>query len=102
MGPAQCALEKSSRALSDGAQRQGSQHLKGCKMYSLSIFLLLLCLIKTVVSLSHLLSSLSYGDPERTLHCLSLSPLTPLPTAEQVLFVMVSGCEKIHTSCIRT
>lgn len=67
--------EKSTQALSDAAQMQDSQDLKRLKIYSLPIFLLLLSLIKTAISLSHLLSSLSYRDPKRTLHHFSHTSL---------------------------
>ena len=46
-------------------------HLKGHKIYSLLIFLCLLCLIKTAISSSHLLSGLS--------HQRKPTPLSPSP-----------------------
>lgn len=53
------------------AQIGRGQFLKGCKINMLSIFLFLVCLTETVILLSHLLSGLSYGDPESTLYHLS-------------------------------
>lgn len=55
------------------AWKWGSQHLEGYKIYPvsqhpLSVVLFLLCLIKTVILLRHLLSDLSYWEPERMLH----------------------------------
>lgn len=78
-GPALLSMpwEKSTRAPFDAAQTQGSQHLKEHKIYSLSILLHLLCLIKTAIELSHFLSGLSYKDPEGTLQYFFLSHLTP-------------------------
>lgn len=56
---AACHGKNPSRVPSD-AQMQGSQHLKGRKIYSLAIFFVLFYLIKTAILLSHLLLGLSY------------------------------------------
>lgn len=83
-GPAQHGLRRSTQAPSDAAQVQASQHLRGHKIYSLSISFLLLYFIRTTISLSHLLSGLSYRDPERTLRCFSPSLFhTSLPSPLQ-------------------
>lgn len=60
--PPQCPVGKSIWAPSDAACLWRAQHLKGCKVYSLSTFLFLFCQIKAVILLNHLLSSLSYWD----------------------------------------
>lgn len=75
--------EKSTWAPPDAAKTQGSQHLKGRKIYSLPIFPLLLCLIKTTISLSHLLSGLSYRDPEDS--CIGSFSLHPSPLGQNTL-----------------
>lgn len=54
-------LQKICLGPSDAAQTQGSQQLKGCKVYSLCIFLFLFYhLTRTAILLCHLLSDLSF------------------------------------------
>lgn len=53
-----CAVGKSIRAPPNAACTWGAQHLKGCKIYLLSIFRFFFCLVKAVILLSHLLSGL--------------------------------------------
>lgn len=75
-------------APSDAAWTLCAQHLKGCKIYSLSVFLLP-CLTKAVILLSCLLLGLSYWNPERALHHLALSH-SPDVLVQNNLFIQSS------------
>lgn len=50
------------QGLPDTTQMWGSRQVKGCKIYSLSLFLFLFYLIKTAILLGRLLLGLSYWD----------------------------------------
>lgn len=54
-------------------RKQSSQRLKGCKIYLLAIFIFLFHFTKPGILLHYLFWGLSYWDPERILHHLSLS-----------------------------
>lgn len=58
--------------VSDDGYMQGAQHLNWCKTLLLSVFLFLSYLVWIVTFLSHLLSTLPFWDPDRTLHSLSI------------------------------
>lgn len=80
--PMQHTMGKSTQALSDNAQIWVTQHLKGCKIYSLPIFLFLFCLIERVKPFL----VRPYWALERTLNCLSrlLMVLPSLPSNKTI------------------
>lgn len=80
---AQCAMEKSIQIPSRVAQTQGAQLLMGRKVSFLPILLFLLCLINSVVLLSHLLSKpFLLIQKEPCTISLSLHPLSSTPSTE--------------------
>lgn len=76
-------------------RKQCSQHLKGCKIYLLSVFLFLFHLTKPGILLHYLVWGFSYGDPERMLHHLS-------PKASALLLHCCRTMLKLMGSCALT
>jgi len=87
--------EKSMQGPSDAAQKQGTLHLKGRKIYSLSIFLFLFDFIKKAVLLSCLLLGFSCRDLETALHHSSLSPPHPPKCRKATLLSLRAVLENI-------
>lgn len=87
------------RGPSYATQTWGSHQGKRCQIYSLSLFLFLFYLIKTAISLSHLLPGRSSWAAERTLHCLSLTPPADQdPTGPQTTTYLRPLGDFIHTA----
>lgn len=88
-GSAHCARRKPIWSSSHAVGTQSAQHLKRCKIYLLSVFLIWFYLIKAAILLCHLLLGLSYWhkkkkSPKQT-RCLSLWP-TKCRTGENPCF----------------
>lgn len=96
-------MAKSIQALSDAAQMCSAKHLKGCKIYSLPIFLFLFCFIKGLILLSRCQAFLIeiWREPWTVSHLLSKH--FPLPAPVQKILVkwevwVIALCSKWELS----